>query len=86
MRAPTPCLKLLDPTAEFNGLVVVDNKDDVDDLAQLEPLHVGPLEQEVLIVQPLVRHVPEVIALKGGSYRLKNRDLGRVPAAGTTED
>ena len=29
--------------------------------------------------------VPQV-ALKGDSYRLKNRDLGRVPAAGTTED
>ncbi|MGH3217328.1 MAG: hypothetical protein ACRDPY_01125, partial [Streptosporangiaceae bacterium] len=29
--------------------------------------------------------VPQV-ALKGDSYRLKDRDLGRVPAAGTTED
>jgi hypothetical protein len=28
----------------------------------------------------------EVIALKGDSYRLKNRDLGRVPAAGNTDD
>ena len=25
-------------------------------------------------------------ALKGDSYRLRNRDLGRVPAAGTTEE
>jgi hypothetical protein len=29
--------------------------------------------------------VPQV-NLKGDSYRLKNRDLGRVPAAGTTDD
>ncbi|HXC76022.1 MAG TPA: transposase, partial [Candidatus Acidoferrum sp.] len=28
----------------------------------------------------------EVIALKGDSYRLKDRDLGRVPTASTTED
>jgi DNA replication protein DnaC len=33
----------------------------------------------------LVHHA-EVIALKGDSYRLRNRDLGRVPAAGTTEE
>jgi len=31
-------------------------------------------------------HHAEVIALKGDSYRLRNRDLGRVPAAGTTEE
>src|ERR1700735_4426236 len=31
-------------------------------------------------------HHAEVIALKGHSYRLRNRDLGRVPAAGTTEE
>jgi DNA replication protein DnaC len=32
-------------------------------------------------------HHAEVIALEGDSYRLKDRDLGRVPAAGnTTED
>ena len=31
-------------------------------------------------------HDAEVIALKGDSYRLKNRDLGRVPAAGATEE
>jgi hypothetical protein len=30
---------------------------------------------------PLVHHT-KVIALKGDSYRLKDRDLGRVPAAG----
>ena len=29
--------------------------------------------------------VPQV-TLKGDSYRLKNRDLGRVPAATTTDD
>ncbi|MGH3515262.1 MAG: IS21-like element ISAau2 family helper ATPase IstB, partial [Pseudonocardiaceae bacterium] len=27
----------------------------------------------------------EVLALKGDSYRLKDRDLGRVPAATTTD-
>ena len=37
------------------------------------------------IIDRLVHHA-EVIALKGDSYRLKNRDLGRVPAAGTTEE
>ena len=36
------------------------------------------------MIDRLVHHA-EVIALKGDSYRLKNRDLGRVPAA-TTED
>jgi DNA replication protein DnaC len=33
----------------------------------------------------LVHHA-EVISLKGDSYRLKNRDLGRIPAATTTDD
>jgi DNA replication protein DnaC len=33
----------------------------------------------------LVHHA-EVIALKGDSYRLKNRDLGRVPAAVATDN
>jgi DNA replication protein DnaC len=37
------------------------------------------------MIDRLVHHA-EVIALKGDSYRLKDRDLGRVPAAGTTED
>ena len=36
------------------------------------------------IMDRLVHHA-EVIALKGDSYRIKDRDLGRVPAA-TTED
>ncbi|MCA1822443.1 MAG: IS21-like element helper ATPase IstB [Pseudonocardia sp.] len=31
-------------------------------------------------------HHAEVISLKKDSYRLKDRDLGRVPPAGTTED
>ena len=31
-------------------------------------------------------HDAEVIALKGDSYRLKDRDLGRVPTATTTEE
>ena len=33
------------------------------------------------MIDRLVHHA-EVIALKGDSYRLKDRDLGRVPAAG----
>jgi DNA replication protein DnaC len=35
------------------------------------------------MIDRLVHHA-EVISLKGDSYRLKDRDLGRVPAAGTT--
>ena len=31
-------------------------------------------------------HPDEVIALKGDSYRLKDRDLGRISAASTTDD
>lgn len=31
-------------------------------------------------------HHAEVISLKGDSYRLKNRDRGRVPAAQTNND
>ena len=37
------------------------------------------------MIDRLVHHA-EVIALKGDSYRLKDRDLGRVPAAANTED
>jgi DNA replication protein DnaC len=37
------------------------------------------------MIDRLVHHA-EVIALKGDSYRLKDRDLGRVPAAQATED
>jgi len=37
------------------------------------------------MIDRLVHHA-EVIALKGDSYRLKDRDLGRVPAAATTEE
>jgi DNA replication protein DnaC len=36
------------------------------------------------MIDRLVHHA-EVISLKGDSYRLKNRDLGRVPAAATEE-
>jgi DNA replication protein DnaC len=36
------------------------------------------------MIDRLVHHA-EVIALKGDSYRLRNRDLGRVPAATTEE-
>ena len=37
------------------------------------------------MIDRLVHHA-EVISLKGDSYRLRNRDLGRVPAATTNED
>jgi len=37
------------------------------------------------MIDRLVHHA-EVIALKGDSYRLKDRDLGRVPAATANED
>jgi DNA replication protein DnaC len=37
------------------------------------------------MIDRLVHHA-DVISLKGDSYRLKNRDLGRVPAAATTSD
>ncbi|HXQ55912.1 MAG TPA: IS21-like element helper ATPase IstB [Actinomycetes bacterium] len=37
------------------------------------------------MIDRLVHHA-EVIALKGDSYRLKDRDLGRVPAATASED
>jgi DNA replication protein DnaC len=37
------------------------------------------------MIDHLVHHA-EVISLKGDSYRLKNRDLGHVPPAGTTEE
>ena len=37
------------------------------------------------MIDRLVHHA-DVIALKGDSYRLKNRDLGRVPAATATGD
>jgi DNA replication protein DnaC len=37
------------------------------------------------MIDRLVHHA-EVIALKGDSYRLKDRDLGRVPAANQTEE
>jgi DNA replication protein DnaC len=37
------------------------------------------------MIDRLVHHA-EVIALKGDSYRLKDRDLGRVPAASPTDD
>jgi DNA replication protein DnaC len=37
------------------------------------------------MIDRLVHHA-DVISLKGDSYRLRNRDLGRVPAAGTTDE
>ena len=37
------------------------------------------------MIDRLVHHA-EVIAFKGDSYRFKDRDLGRVPAAGQTEE
>jgi DNA replication protein DnaC len=36
------------------------------------------------LIDRLVHHA-EVVALKGDSYRLRNRELGRVPAAATDE-
>jgi carbamate kinase len=36
-------------------------------------------------VAELLAHDAEVVALKGDSYRLKDRDLGRVPASSTEE-
>ncbi|MGH8882706.1 MAG: ATP-binding protein, partial [Stackebrandtia sp.] len=36
------------------------------------------------MIDRLVHHA-DVVALKGDSYRLKDRDLGRVPAATTEE-
>ena len=36
------------------------------------------------MIDRLVHHA-EVVALKGDSYRLKDRDLGRVPASTTEE-
>jgi IstB-like ATP binding protein len=36
------------------------------------------------MIDRLVHHA-EVIALKGDKYRLKDRDLGRLPAAATDE-
>jgi DNA replication protein DnaC len=38
-----------------------------------------------VMIDRLVHHA-EVIALKGDSYRLKDRDLGRVPTTTTTDD
>lgn len=46
---------------------------------------VGPAGRRRDDRPPLVHHA-EVIALKGDSYRLKDRDLGRVPAAIASED
>jgi len=37
------------------------------------------------MIDRLVHHA-EVIALKGDSYRLRDRDLGRVPTAAATDD
>ena len=37
------------------------------------------------MIDRLVHHA-DVVSMKGDSYRLKNRDLGRVPAAPKTED
>jgi DNA replication protein DnaC len=36
------------------------------------------------MIDRLVHHA-DVVALKGDSYRLKNRDLGRIPTATTEE-
>ena len=36
------------------------------------------------MIDRLVHHA-DVVAIKGDSYRLKDRDLGRVPAAGNED-
>ena len=43
------------------------------------------VEITTAMIDRLVHHA-EVIALKGDSYRLKDRDLGRVPTATPAED
>jgi DNA replication protein DnaC len=43
------------------------------------------VEITAAMIDRLVHHA-EVISLKGDSYRLKDRDLGRVPPAGTTKE
>ena len=45
----------------------------------------GVLAAPAAMIDRLVHHA-EVVSLKGDSYRLKDRDLGRVPAAGKTND
>jgi DNA replication protein DnaC len=40
----------------------------------------GPAAPPAAMIDRLVHHA-DVIALKGDSYRLKDRDLGRVPTA-----
>jgi DNA replication protein DnaC len=37
------------------------------------------------MIDRLVHHA-DIISLKGDSYRLKNRDLGRTPRPATTKD
>jgi hypothetical protein len=49
---------------------------------QIQPRHRSAISQRD---SQLKLCVPPV-ALKGDSYRLKDRDLGRVPAATATED
>jgi DNA replication protein DnaC len=45
----------------------------------------GDVVVAAAMIDRLVHHA-DVVALKGDSYRLRNRDLGRVPAATTNED
>ena len=49
---------------------------------QIQPRHFVPRRQDGAQLQLCVPQVP----LKGDSYRLKDRDLGRVPAAAATDD
>ena len=49
-----------------------------------EPL-VGDQAVAAAMIDRVVHHA-EVIALKGDSYRLRNRDLGRVPATHGDQD
>ena len=49
---------------------------------QIQPRHFVPRRQDGAQLQLCV---PQVVT-DGDSYRLQDRDLGRVPAAATTED
>ena len=70
--------QLVSSRYERASLIVTSNK----------PLDAGAKSSATLVAAMIDRlvHHAEVIALKGDSYRLKDRDLGRVPAAATTDD
>ena len=51
----------------------------------VEDSMIGDQAVAAAMIDRLVHHA-EVIALKGDSYRLRNRDLGRVPATHADQD